>query len=102
MDAERARPPGMAQGGVALLPGAAANGMDDQFHASSVCQTGQFRRPVLAAVVDRFVQAAFLEECVLAAAGGTEDPRTDMTRDVNGSETDAAARVVDQHRFVGG
>src|SRR3546814_8329216 len=89
-----------AQRAIAFLPVAAAERIGDQFDAAAVGQAPQLRRPVLRAVIDRRVQAALLEERMLAAARGANDVRADVPRDVDARKSDAAAGVVDQHGIV--
>src|SRR3546814_2141585 len=82
-NAEHAEAAGTAQRAIAFLPVAAAERIGDQFDAAAVGQAPQLRRPVLRAVIDRRVQAAPLEERMLAAARGANDVRADVSRDVD-------------------
>ena len=78
----------------------AADGIDDERDASPFGQPGEFKCPVAGAVIDRLMQAAFLEEGMFAAAGRSEDPGAEMACDVNGGKPDPSTSVVNQDRFI--
>jgi len=80
---------------------AAADGIGNQVHTLALGQALDYLAPVVIAIVDRVVQAAFLQKSVFAGAGGTVNRGADMGGNINGRQSDTAARVMNQHGFVG-
>src|SRR5215469_1631339 len=72
------QPAGRSQGLVALFPVAPAQRIYNQLDASTPGQVQQHRKPVAGPVVDRMVQASFVQKSVFGYAGGPICRRADM------------------------
>ena len=98
---EHAQPSGAAQHPPTLAPVRTTKRIDDQLDTATVGEPADFPRPVAAAVIDRLLHPAFLQERVLGGARRAEDAGADVDGDVDRRQTNSASRVMDQHRLIG-
>ena len=68
-----------------------------ELHPGAVGEVTHLASPVAGAVVDGVVEPALAQEVVLAGARGADRAGADAARDVERSEADAGAGVLDQH-----
>src|SRR5207237_896005 len=89
-----------AQRSISLLPACAAQRIDCQLYALTVCKFNQDRQPILIAIVDCVIETALLQKLMFGGTGRTVSRRADVFRNVQSRESDAAAGVVNQHSFA--
>ncbi len=78
----------------------AANRIDHEIHAASICELLQNGKPVLLPIIDRMVQATLGKKLVLTRARSAISFGADLLRDVERRESNSATGIVNQNRFA--